>query len=285
MMLDVDYRRRALTARRLQTFFAVLVLLVMFFPLYWMFMTSLKTADEVVSLTPTFVPSRIQLENYATAWRQVRFLRVIFNTLLVTFGHIFFHMTTGILAAYGFSRGRFKGRDALFIIVLSAMMIPEQVTFIPVYVMIAHLNLIDTYTGLIFTGLVSPFTIFMLRQNFMAIDQSYLDAAKVDGLGIIGTIFHVLVPMSKASMVTVMLISFINGWNSYFWPKIIGKTDRTLLMSVALAKMKNMFEGLASTEFYNVIMAGVAISIVPVVLLFALNQRYMMEGYSRNAMK
>ncbi len=165
------------------------------------------------------------------------------------------------------------------------MMIPEQVTFIPVYVMIAHLNLIDTYTGLIFTGLVSPLTIFMLRQNFMAIDQSYLDAAKVDGLGIIGTIFHVLVPMSKASMVTVMLISFINGWNSYFWPKIIGKTDRTLLMSVALAKMKNMFEGLASTEFYNVIMAGVAISIVPVVLLFALNQRYMMEGYSRNAMK
>lgn len=265
--------------------FALLVTLVMVFPVYWMFLTSVKSSEEVLGMSAGFFPKSFHPENYLTAWKESNFLRVICNTAVMTLGQMCFQLVIGVLAAYGFARGRFKGRNVLFVVVLSAMMIPEQVTFIPIYVLIAHLDLIDTFKGLILPGIVSPYMIYMLRQNFMAVDQSYMDAAKVDGLGIIGTIYHVLLPMCRPAVITVLLISMINGWNNYFWPKIISKSDSTMVIAVALARMKNMYEGLASDAFYNVIMAGVAISVIPIILVFACNQKSMMKGYAKNAMK
>lgn len=277
--------RRARLLRRLQTLGAILVTLVMVFPLYWMLVTSLKTEAEVLTLTPTFWPESLQWSNYAVAWNSIDFLRFMFNTLYVTFWNMLIQTVVGVLAAYGFARGRFPGKNLLFLLVLSALMIPSQVTFIPIYVMIANLGWVDTFAGLILPGTVSAYMIFMLRNNFMSVDQSYLDAGRVDGLGILGTIWYVLIPMCKASVVTTALVSFINGWNNYFWPKILSKSDETRLISVALVKMKNMWEGLSGSGFYNTLMAGVAISIIPVVLLFAFNQKYMLKGYSKNAMK
>ena len=282
--LSPDARRRQIL-RILQTIGAVLVTLLMLFPLYWMLITSLKDQSEVVTLVPTFWPKKLVFQNYIDAWTAVSFLRYIWNTLYVTFWHMLIQTVVGVLAAYGFSRGRFPGKNLLFLLVLSALMIPSQVTFIPLYVLIARLNWVDTLSGLVVPGMVSAYMIFMLRQNFMSVDQSYLDAGRVDGLGIIGTIRHVLIPMCKASVVTVSLVSFINGWNNYFWPKILSKSEETRLISVGLAKMKNMWTDLSGTGYYNTIMAGVAISIVPVVILFAFNQKYMLKGYSKNAMK
>ena len=282
--LSPDARRRQIL-RILQTIGAVLVTLLMLFPLYWMLITSLKDESEVVTLVPTFWPKKLVFQNYIDAWTAVSFLRYIWNTLYVTFWHMLIQTVVGVLAAYGFSRGRFPGKNLLFLLVLSALMIPSQVTFIPLYVLIARLNWVDTLSGLVVPGMVSAYMIFMLRQNFMSVDQSYLDAGRVDGLGIIGTIRHVLIPMCKASVVTVSLVSFINGWNNYFWPKILSKSEETRLISVGLAKMKNMWTDLSGTGYYNTIMAGVAISIVPVVILFAFNQKYMLKGYSKNAMK
>ena len=277
--------RRARIMRWLQTLGAVLVTLIMVFPLYWMLVTSLKTEAEVLTLTPTFWPESLQWSNYVFAWNSVDFLRFMFNTLYVTFWNLLIQTVVGVLAAYGFARGRFPCKNLLFLLVLSAMMIPSQVTFIPIYVMIANLGWVDTFAGLILPGTVSAYMIFMLRNNFMSVDQSYLDAGRVDGLGILGTIWYVLIPMCRASVITTSLVSFINGWNNYFWPKILSKSDETRLISVALVKMKNMWEGLAGSGFYNTVMAGVAISIIPVVLVFAFNQKYMLKGYSTNAMK
>lgn len=277
--------RRARIMRWLQTLGAVLVTLIMVFPLYWMLVTSLKTEAEVLTLTPTFWPESLQWSNYVFAWNSVDFLRFMFNTLYVTFWNLLIQTVVGVLAAYGFARGRFPSKNLLFLLVLSAMMIPSQVTFIPIYVMIANLGWVDTFAGLILPGTVSAYMIFMLRNNFMSVDQSYLDAGRVDGLGILGTIWYVLIPMCRASVITTSLVSFINGWNNYFWPKILSKSDETRLISVALVKMKNMWEGLAGSGFYNTVMAGVAISIIPVVLVFAFNQKYMLKGYSKNAMK
>ena len=277
--------RRARIMRWLQTLGAVLVTLIMVFPLYWMLVTSLKTEAEVLTLTPTFWPESLQWSNYVFAWNSVDFLRFMFNTLYVTFWNLLIQTVVGVLAAYGFARGGFPCKNLLFLLVLSAMMIPSQVTFIPIYVMIANLGWVDTFAGLILPGTVSAYMIFMLRNNFMSVDQSYLDAGRVDGLGILGTIWYVLIPMCRASVITTSLVSFINGWNNYFWPKILSKSDETRLISVALVKMKNMWEGLAGSGFYNTVMAGVAISIIPVVLVFAFNQKYMLKGYSKNAMK
>ncbi|MDY4105320.1 MAG: carbohydrate ABC transporter permease [Oscillospiraceae bacterium] len=277
--------RRARLMHHLQTVAAILVTLVMLFPLYWMLITSLKTEAEVLTVTPTFWPKQLQWSNYVHAWNSIDFLRFMFNTLYVTLWNMLIQTVVGVLAAYGFARGSFPGKNLLFLLVLSALMIPAQVTFIPIYVMIANLGWVDTFAGLILPGAVSAYMIYMLRNNFMSVDQSYLDAGRVDGLGILGTIWYVLIPMCRASVITTSLVSFINGWNNYFWPKILSKSDETRLISVALVKMKNMWEGLSGTGFYNTLMAGVAISIIPVVLIFAFNQKYMLKGYSKSAMK
>ena len=269
----------------LQTAGAVIITLVMLFPLYWMIITSLKTDAEIITTIPTFWPRNPNFQSYVFAWTHMDFPRLTFNTFSVTLWQMFIQLTSGILAAYGFARGNFPGKNALFLLVLSAMMIPAQVVFIPIYVLIAKLGWVDTMAGIVLPGVVSANMVFLLRNNFKSVDQSYLDAGKMDGLGILGTIWHVLIPMCKASVITTALVSFINGWNNYFWPKILSKSDSTRLMAVGIAKMKNMWEEMSTEGFYNSIMAGVVISIIPVVLIFAFNQKYMLKGYSKNAMK
>ncbi len=269
----------------LQTIGAVIVTLIMVFPLYWMLVTSLKSTPEVTSIIPTFWPKEIQWSNYMEAWTAANFPRYIWNTVYVTVIHMVLQLTMAILAAYGFARGNFPCKGALFLVVLSAMMIPNQLVFAPIYVMIANLDLVDTLTGIILPGIISAQQVFLLRQNFMSVDQSYLDAGRVDGLGILGTIWHILIPMCKASVITVALTSFIGGWNNYFWPKILSKSDDTRLISVAVNMLKGMFNDIGGTGYYNTVMAGVMISIVPIVLVFAFNQKYMLKGYSKAAMK
>ena len=190
----------------------------------------------------------------------------------------------GVMAAYGFSKGQFKGREFLFMLVLGALMVPIQVTFVPIYVFIARLNMIDTYLGIILPNLVSAYFVFMLRQNFMAVDNSYIEAGKVDGMGRFGTIFHVLCPMCKPTLITVSIISFINGWNSYFWPKMISKSDASRTIAVGVQQLKNTFAGMEVSN-YNEIMAGAVMAIVPIIALFLILQKYIMTGMSKAAMK
>ena len=172
----------------------------------------------------------------------------------------------------------------LFMLVLGALMVPIQVTFVPSYVLISRLNAIDTYMGIILPNLVSAYFIFMLRQNFMAVDNSYIEAGKVDGMGRFGTIFHVLCPMCKPTLITVSIISVINGWNNYFWPKMVTKTEASRTIAVGVQQLKNTFAG-QEVSNYNEIMAGAVMAIIPIVLLFFFLQKYIMTGMSKAAMK
>ncbi len=270
----------------LQIIVAVIVTLIILFPIYWMVVSSLKDRSEMLLAVPTFWPTKgLHFENFIEVFKKVPLLRYMFNTLLVTGIEMLIQVVTGVLAAYVFAYGHFKGRDFCFLIVLGALMVPPQVTFIPLYMLIAKLGLVDTYIGLVFPNMVSAYLIFMLRQNFKSVDQSYLDAGKMDGLGMIGTITHILMPMCRPTIVTCLLISFISGWNDYFWPKILTKSDSTRLISVGLTYLKNSFEQAEVVRNFNVIMAGVLISIIPVAIIFSCCQKYMLEGYSKAAMK
>lgn len=279
-------RRKKRMTRIAQTVLAILVVLAFSFPLYWMFITSLKTDAEMYSIIPKAWPvDGLHWGNYWTALTRVPLLHFMWNTVVVTFWQLAFQLVTGILAAYGFAKGRFKFRETLFILVLGALMIPHQVTFVPIYIMIARLDWIDTIAGLVFPSAVSAYLIFMLRQNFMSVDQSYLDAGKVDGLGIIGTIRYVLVPMCRSSIVTVSMITIMDGWNNYFWPKIISKSEATRVLAVGLVYLKSSWSENELVAHYNVVMAAVFLSLIPVVVLFFTNQKYMLSGYSKAAMK
>ena len=272
--------------RALQTAGAILVTVILAFPLYWMLITSLKSGEELLSPTPAFWPTTgLHFENYYIAVTRVPIFQYMFNTLLVTIAHMGLQIVFGVFAAYGFAKGRFRCRNLLFVLVLGALMIPQQVTFVPLYILIANLNMIDTFAGLILPGAVSAYLIFMLRQNFMAVDQSYLDAGKMDGLGIIGTIRHIMIPMCRASVITVGLVSLIDGWNNYFWPKIISKTDMTRVLAVGLVQLRDSWDASQKHMYYNCVMAGVLISIIPIVIMFFMNQKNMLSGYSKAAMK
>ncbi|MDO4838481.1 MAG: carbohydrate ABC transporter permease [Clostridia bacterium] len=263
---------------------AVLVTLLILFPIYWMIISSFKTSTELLQTVPTLWPANFVWENYPNVLNRAPFFRYLLNTLVTTFFIMLGQLVMGILAAYGFSKGEFKGRNVMFMLVLGALMVPIQVTFVPIYVLISRLNSIDTWMGVILPNLVSAYFIFMLRQNFMAVDNSYIEAGKIDGMGRIGTIVHVLCPMCKPTLITVSIISFIDGWNSYFWPKMVTKTEASRTIAVGVQQLKNTFAG-QEVSNYNEIMAGAVMAIIPIVFLFLVLQKYIMTGMSKAAMK
>lgn len=263
---------------------AIFITLVMLFPIYWMIISSFKTSTELLAPVPTLWPSNFIWENYPNVLNRAPFVRYLINTLITTIAIMCGELTIGVLAAYGFSKGNFRGKEVMFVLVLGALMVPIQVTFVPIYVMLARLNSIDTYLGVILPNLVSAYFIFMLRQNFMAVDNSYIEAGKVDGMGRFGTIIHVLCPMCKPTLITVSIISFINGWNSYFWPKMVTKTEASRTIAVGVQQLKNTFAG-QEVSNYNEIMAGAVMAIVPIIFLFLVLQKYIMTGMSKAAMK
>lgn len=283
--LNTHVRAVRQTRNIIRYIFAILITLVFLFPIFWMISTSLKPEDEVLAATQTLLPIKWQFSNYATVMQKEPFMRYMLNTAIVTAGTMILEMGTGVLAAYSFARGKYRGKHAMFIFVLGAMMVPIQVTFVPLYVMIARAGLKNTFLGLIIVGAVSPYTIFMLRQAFMSVDESYLDAARVDGMDKIGIITRILVPMCKPTMITMMLMSFIGGWNTYFWPNIIANDSVNVrVLTLGLMHLKQSFAGESVRNFHE-IMAGALISIVPVLVMFIIFQKQMLSGYTKAAMK
>ena len=288
---NISYLDKDRTAKRvrkiktvIQYVLAIIVMLVVMFPLYWMLISSVKSQEEILLLEPTLWPREFHFENYINVFQRANFGKYYYNTIVMTAGLLISQIITGIFAAYGFSKGKFKGQNLCFLIVLGALMIPLQVTFIPIYIMCANWGLADTFLGLILPECVSPYYIFMLRQTFMAIDDSYVEAARVDGLGRIGIITKILAPMCKSTLFTVTLVTFTSGWNNYFWPKIIAKNETRRVLTVGLAQLKNTFAGQATMNNHE-IMAGAVMAILPVVILFFIFQKYMLTGYSKAAMK
>src|SRR5690554_4026850 len=268
----------------LQYIVAGAITLVALFPIYWMIISSLKTSTELLLPGPTLWPRDFQWANFPNVLNRAPFMRYLLNTLITTFFIMIGQVIIGVLAAYGFSKGNFKGKNVLFILVLGALMIPIQVTFVPIYVMVSRLGWINSFPGLIVPNLVNAYFIFMLRQAFMSVDDSYLDAGRVDGLGRIGLLLHVLIPMCGPTVITISTIIFITSWNSYFWPKMVATKDEFRLIAVGVARLRQTFAGM-ETANYNEIMAGAVIAIIPIIILFLFMQRYIMTGMSKAAMK
>jgi ABC-type glycerol-3-phosphate transport system permease component len=280
--------KQAINRRRITTIvqytIAIAATIFMLFPLYWMFISSVKSQEEILLTIPTFWPREWHFENYTNVLGKANFNKYYYNTVVMTAGILFSQVVTGVLAAYGFSKGRFRGQKIIFLLVLGALMIPLQVTFIPLYIMFANWKLTDTFLGLILPEMVSPYYIFMMRQAFLTVDDSYIEAAKLDGMGRLGIITKVLVPMCKSTLITITLVTFTNGWNSYFWPKIIAKNEARRVLTVGLVHLRNTFAGLDTMNNHE-IMAGAVMAVLPVIILFFIFQKYMLTGYEKTAMK
>ena len=276
------FRRRLLVA--LQYTVAILVTLIILFPIFWMLISSVKSSEELLAPVPTFWPKEWHFENYLNVLKKAPFGLYYFNTIVSTAGIMALQLGIGIFAAYGFAKGDFKGKNVLFLVVLGALMIPIQVTFVPIYVMCARMQWINTFWALIIPNAVSAYFIFMLRQTFMSVDNSYLEAAKVDGMGRIGIIFRILCPMCKPTLLTVTIITFIDGWNSYFWPKMVTTNESRRTIAIGVAMLRNTFAGMQTMNNHE-IMAGAVIGVLPIIVVFVVLQKYLLSGFSKAAMK
>ncbi|MEO0084059.1 MAG: carbohydrate ABC transporter permease [candidate division WOR-3 bacterium] len=254
--------------------------LSMFLPFYWMLTTAVKTPLEALRFPPTLFPSIIKLENFVEIFREVPLLRYFLNTIFITIVTLTGVLFTAILAAYAFARLQFWGRDVIFIIFLALMMIPLPVYLVPSYMILYRLRWIDTYFALIIPWMVNIFSIFFLRQHIKTLPQDLFDAAKIDGCGEFRTLWQVVVPLSKAPLITLAIFDIIASWNSFFWPLIVTHSDSIRPLQVGLAYFSREF----STN-YPLLMAASTLAILPLVILFFFAQKQIIQSYARTGLK
>ncbi|MBV6713433.1 carbohydrate ABC transporter permease [Paenibacillus chitinolyticus] len=258
-------------------FFSLLFLM----PFFWLVTTALKSPEEVYMYPPKWVPSELHWENFAKAWTIQPFNVFLKNSLTVTVLCNIGQLISSSLVAYGFARFRFKGRDALFMVVLATMMIPWDVTMIPLYMEFNFLGWINTLKPLIVPSWFgSAFYIFLLRQFIMTIPTELEEAAKIDGAGDLKIFTKIIIPLMFPALVLVSVFNMLDTWNDYLGPLIFLNDASMYTLTLGLAQFKGMF-GVDMTS----VMAVTTIICLPPLAVFFLAQRYIVEGISMTGIK
>jgi len=248
-------------------------------PFLWMFTTSLQTRAETYSNTSIF-PTSWHWENYAVAWQAAPFGQYYLNSLIMAVGIVSGHLVLDAFAAYAFARLRFPFKNAIFVLLLAALMVPTFVTIIPAYSLVAGFGWIDTYWGLIVPRLADVFGIILLRQYFVSIPSELEDAARIDGCSRIGTFFRIMVPLSMPAFATLAIFSFLFAWNDFLWPLLVTNSDELRTIQIGLAA----FQGRYNTS-WNYLMAGTITATVPSIIVFMFFQRALVRGIAASGLK
>lgn len=252
-------------------------------PFGWMLSTSLKPSAEVFTYPPRWLPSEVTLDHYHRILAgQSHFPRFLLNSTIVGVVVTFGQVVSSAMAAYAFARLGFWGRDVLFLVFLGTLMIPDQVTYIPLFIVARHAGLVDSYAGLILPAIVTPFAIFLLRQTFLAVPRELEDAARIDGCGSWQVLWHVFVPVVRPALATVALFAFLQSWNAYFWPLIITQTTAMRTLPVGLRYYLRDPE--LGTD-WGALMAASALVLAPVMALFLTAQRQFVDGLLSGSLK
>lgn len=254
----------------------IFLLLVFLVPVYWMVLTAVESANQVVQNPPLFWVSAPQWDNFVKAFESIDFWHYTKNSLIVTFSVMILQFITVIPAAYAFARYRFKGKKILFSITLLTMMLPAQLTFLPVYLMFARLKLINNIMTLILPFGASGFGIFMLRQSFMQIPEEILEAARLDKASEFTIIRRIMLPMALPTIAMLALFTFITTWNDYFWPLVMTTTNEVQTLPVGITGLQNIEVGI--TQHY--VMAGNILMILPVVIVFLIAQKQIIKAFT-----
>ena len=251
-------------------------------PLLLLVSTAFKSLPELLSLDFRWIPKQIIFSNFSDAMEVAPFGRYFINTVILVVGILCVQMVTISLAAYAFGRLRFPGRDVLFLLFLLQMMIPPQSIVVPNYLTIASLGLLDTKLAIGVVYFASAYGIFLMRQAFRAIPLDMEDAAKIDGCGGFMTIIHVLIPLTKPSLIAFSLVSVIYHWNEFFWPLIVTDTVRARTLTVGLAMLTQATE---STPEWTLTMAATIIVVFPLLAVFVIFQRKFIQSFMQSGMK
>ncbi len=263
-------------------FYIVLILaaLMMLVPFLWMISTSLKADEYVLTIPPQLIPRPLTSGSYSQLLDLFPIGRMFFNSLLVavvtTIGQLFI----SAMAAYAFSRIEFRGRDVLFLLYLATLMIPSQVTIIPLFILMRYLGWINTYPGLIVPGIFSAFGTFLLRQFFLTLPKDLEEAAFIDGANRWTIFWRIILPLSRPALATLAVFAFMGAWNAYLWPLFILRDELLMTLPVGLATL----HGRWLTQ-WNLVMAGSVITVIPMVIIYLLAQRYFVRGVVLSGLK
>jgi putative chitobiose transport system permease protein len=245
------------------------------FPFAWMLLTSLKGPnDAIFSVPPQFLPSDPTIDNYLRVWNQLPVARFFLNSIVASVALTLVGTLITALAAYPLAKMRFRGRDAIFYLLLATLIVPVQLTYIPSFVLAVNVfHYYDSLPALVFPNLASAFNIFLLRQAFRGVPDDLLDAARIDGASEIRIWWHVLLPIVRPSLATVAIFTFVVSWNDFLWPSLMLPTMDNKTLPVGLAALQGVF----SSDF-RAIAAGVTMTVVPILVFFVTVQRYFVRG-------
>ena len=262
--------------------FLIVMALIVLFPFYWMIISSLKTLAEYRQAIPTFWPRELMWGNYREAWGAASLGRLFMNTLYVGVMSTLLSLVITVLSAFAFARLEFKGREALFGLMMASMMIPGELFTITNYLTVNQLGWMNSFTALIVPFLVSIFYIYLLRQNFMQIPNELYLAAKVDGTSDLKYLWKVMIPLALPTLISITILKMMGAWNSYIWPKLVANDPAHMLITYGL---RNAFSDTSGQANYPVQMAAVAIVSAPLFMVFLFLRKYIMAGVSRSGIK
>jgi multiple sugar transport system permease protein len=278
---------RARRRRRLGYYLAVYGLLVagsvvFSMPFFWMVSMALKPSDQIFIFPPVWLPDRPRWENFSDGWsRYFPFTQFLINTVVITGNNVVANLLSCTLVAYGFARLRVRESDLLFTLVLATMMVPEQVTMIPVYYLFSKLGWVNTHLPLMVPAWFGyPFFIFLLRQFFLTLPRDLDDAARIDGCSTWGILYRILLPLSKPALAAVAVFAFIRNWNNFLYPLIYLNDMEKYTLQLGL----NMYRGQYYSE-YHLMMAVALLVLVPVIAVFFVAQKQFIQGIALTGLK
>jgi len=273
--------------RRFVHHFVTYVLLVLFStvflaPFYWMVATSLKEPKKIFLFPPQWIPNPVRWENYSEAWTVLPFTLFLRNTLIITVHNVIATTASSAVVAYSFSRLRARFRDALFLLVIATMMIPFEVTMVPVFILWSKLGLTNSFVPLMLPAWFgAPFYVFLLRQFFMGIPYDLDDSAKIDGCSNWGILARIILPLAKPALAAVAIFAFVGNWNNFLGPLIYLNSMDLYTLAVGLNMMRNVQYG---TKIHY-LMAASTVTVLPIIVLYFSAQKYFIQGVTLTGIK
>lgn len=259
-----------------------LLALIMIVPFVWMFATSLKTREYILETPPRLIPDPASFDSYRELYDLIPLKKMLMNSVIVAVVGTSGQIVVSAMAAYAFARMQWRGRNALFTLYLATMMVPSQVTLIPLFILIRELGWPNTYQALIVPGLFSAFGTFLLRQHFLTLPRELEEAAFLDGANHFTIFWRVLLPLSKPALATLGVFSFMGLWNAYLWPLFVARREDVMTLPVGLAVLQG---GPRALTQWNLVMAGAVITVLPILAVFLLAQRWFVQGVVTSGIK
>lgn len=256
--------------------------ILMIMPFLWMFSTSLRPIQESYKLPPAWLPTEWHFETYAAVFQSsLPILSFAANSIKVTFSVTLGQLITCSMAGFAFARLRFPFRNTLFVMLLASLMVPGQVTIIPVFIIMRQLGLVDSHLSIILPFLTSAFGVFLLRQFFLTLPQDLIDAAKIDGAGAWTIYWRVALPLAGPALAALAILTFNGTWNNYFYPLIFLNTWEKMTLPLGITALR----GYMASNSASVVMAAVSLAILPVLFVFLFAQRWFIAGITRTGIK